>query len=98
LLLKDFDEEQNMVAKLVHQLYSSGLDEQFAIYITARKRFASGGPRRLKHTLPPLGFQALLLVRRMMTEDSKSTEAKKVGPADRAFFFFRGPRRLRCIH
>ena len=50
--MQDFVEEQNLVARLIHQLVVPDFDEQFAIYVAARKCFSEGGPRRLAHTLP----------------------------------------------
>ena len=44
---------------MVHQLRSDDPDEHFQILKTARRHFSSGGPRRVKHTLPPLAFSAL---------------------------------------
>lgn len=57
--VQDFAEEQNQVARMVHQLQSDDPDEQFHILKTARQHFTQGGPRRVKHTLPPLAFAAL---------------------------------------
>lgn len=59
LCLQDFAEEQNLVARMMHQLQSDDADEQFHILKTARQHFIQGGPRRVKHTLPPLAFAAL---------------------------------------
>ena len=59
LCLQDFAEEQNLVARMTHQLQSDDPDEQFHILKTARQHFTQGGPRRVKHTLPPLAFAAL---------------------------------------
>ena len=56
---QDFAEEQNLVARMVHQLRSDDPDEHYQILKTARRHFSSGGPRRVKHTLPPLAFSAL---------------------------------------
>ena len=56
---QDFAEEQNLVARMVHQLRSDDPDEHFQILKTARRHFSSGGPRRVKHTLPPLAFSAI---------------------------------------
>ena len=59
MLLQDFAEEQNLVARMVHQLRSDDPDDHFQILKTARQHFSSGGPRRVRHTLPPLAFSAL---------------------------------------
>lgn len=60
---QDFDEEQDLVARLMLQLRADGPDTQFAVLRTAQKRLAEGGHARLAHTLPALGFAALRLVR-----------------------------------
>ena len=57
--LQDFAEEQNLVARMVHQLRSDDPDEHFQILKTARQHFSTGGPRRVRHTLPPLAFSSL---------------------------------------
>ena len=57
--LQDFAEEQNLVARMVHQLRSDDPDEHFQILKTARQHFSTGGPQRVRHTLPPLAFSAL---------------------------------------
>ena len=56
---EDFEEEQCLVARLVHHLHADIVDEQYKILVAARKHFGTGGPRRLKYTLPPLVFCAL---------------------------------------
>ena len=63
---EDFEEEQNLVARLVHQLRSDDSDTQYRLLVAARKQFGQGGPRRLKHTLPPLAFEALRLGRTLV--------------------------------
>ena len=62
---EDFEEEQNLVARLVHHLLSSESEEQYRILLAARRQFGQGGPKRLRHTLPPLVFSGLLLVRQL---------------------------------
>jgi len=57
--LQDFAEEQNLVARMVHQLRSDDPDEHFQILKTARQHFSTGGLRRVRHSLPPLAFSAL---------------------------------------
>mmetsp|Transcript_33662 Transcript_33662/g.79874 ORF Transcript_33662/g.79874 Transcript_33662/m.79874 type:complete len:844 (+) Transcript_33662:247-2778(+) len=62
---EDFREEQNLVARIVHLFRSDDLDEQMELLQEARKRFRLGGHLRLRHTLRPLCFSALRLVRQM---------------------------------
>ncbi|KAK9832171.1 hypothetical protein WJX74_001409 [Apatococcus lobatus] len=71
-----FEEEQNLLARLVHQLVSQDTDEHFELLRAARDRFNAGGPKRLRHTLAPLAFAALRLVRTIKegTADSKKAD------------------------
>lgn len=68
---EDFQEEQNLVARLVHLLHAEDLDTQMEILTAARKRFMAGGPLRLRHTLRPLCFSSLSLARRMSAAEVK---------------------------
>ena len=51
------------MARLVHQLRDPDTDVRYSTLVAARERFAKGGPRRQRHTLPPVAFAALQLVR-----------------------------------
>ena len=50
---EDFEEEQNLVARLVHRLRSEDSDTQYRLLVAARKQFGQGGPRRLVTTHAP---------------------------------------------
>lgn len=73
------------MARLVHHLYSSESEEQYRILLASRRHFGQGGPKRLKHTLPPLVFAGLLLVRQLSgmseSEDSTCCSANKLSDA-----------------
>uniref|UniRef100_A0A6M2DK37 Vacuolar protein sorting-associated protein 35 n=1 Tax=Xenopsylla cheopis TaxID=163159 RepID=A0A6M2DK37_XENCH len=58
---EDFAEEQGLMARFVHLLKCDQPDQQYLIISTARKHFGTGGPKRVKHVLPPLVFQAYQL-------------------------------------
>lgn len=58
---EDFAEDQGIVARFIHYLYSGEPDMQYKILQTARKHFGTGGPLRIKHVLPPLVFAAFQL-------------------------------------
>jgi len=80
---EDFATEQNVVASLVNLFENLENPEQlFAMYVTARKYFGQGGPKRTQHTLPPLLFGALKLAVRLKTNESQdeewSSKAKKI--------------------
>ncbi|EFH54054.1 vacuolar protein sorting 35 [Arabidopsis lyrata subsp. lyrata] len=66
---EDFQEEQNLVARLVHKLYSDDPEEMSKIIFTVRKHILAGGPKRLPLTIPPLVFSALKLIRRLRGGD-----------------------------
>lgn len=62
----EFESEQNMVAKLLHQLQSDDVDEQKIIIDLLTDRVLSvGGLRRLRCILPALLFRRLCLVRQL---------------------------------
>jgi vacuolar protein sorting-associated protein 35 len=82
---EDFEHEQNIVASLVHLFASASSDKLFVIYLTARKLFAAGDPKRtrIRHTIVPLVFRTLALAPRMKhdTLDSKLVAAKRQAAA-----------------
>jgi len=61
----DIEEEQNLIARLVHQMRSetNDIDNSFSILQLAKERFEKGGPLRLKHTMPTVAFDVLQLVK-----------------------------------
>ena len=61
-LWQDFEEQQGLVARLIHQLRSDDTDETFSVLRAAADKLQQSGPRRLSHTLPPLAFCAIQLV------------------------------------
>lgn len=64
----DFEEEQNSVARLIHMLYSDDPEEMFKIINVLKNHLLTGGPKRLKFTIPPLVVSALKLIRRLPEE------------------------------
>ncbi|PON93925.1 Vacuolar protein sorting-associated protein [Trema orientale] len=62
---EDFEDEQNAVARLIHMLYNDDPEEMLKMICTVRKHIMSGGPRRLRFTIPPFVFSALRLVRQL---------------------------------
>jgi vacuolar protein sorting-associated protein 35 len=63
--LQDIEEEQVMVARMLHQLTAPTPGLQFAILRAARAHLELGGPARLKHTYPALAFCGLKALRRL---------------------------------
>jgi vacuolar protein sorting-associated protein 35 len=53
------------VAKLVHVLDHEDTDVAYQMLNIARKHITPGGPKRASMTLPPIIFEALLLLRRV---------------------------------
>jgi vacuolar protein sorting-associated protein 35 len=74
----EFEEEQYLVARLVHLLYSPDSDMHFALLFTARNLIAEGGDHRLKLTLPPLIFSGIKLIDRNMEREAKEDPDQKV--------------------
>ncbi|PNW88440.1 hypothetical protein CHLRE_01g029650v5 [Chlamydomonas reinhardtii] len=64
---EDLDEEQVLVARLLHHLRSDDPDTHFTILSVAHDQLLAGGPRRLRTTLPSLVFCGLALHRRLVT-------------------------------
>jgi len=70
--MEDFEEEQQLVGSLVHLFVNDDLREQAAMYVTARKHFASPGPTlsmRIAYTLPPLIFASLKLATNLKDQE-----------------------------
>jgi vacuolar protein sorting-associated protein 35 len=70
---EDFDEEQHLVARLVHLLGHSDTDEAFRVMGLVRKHFGQGGTQRIAHTLPPLVFRTLQLAHAVRAREIGST-------------------------
>ncbi|KAL6753231.1 vacuolar protein sorting-associated protein 35 [Haematococcus lacustris] len=66
---EDVQSEQLLVARLLHSLHSEDPATHFQLLVTAKEQLVRGGPRRLRHTLPALGFAALAIVRRLGTAE-----------------------------
>eukprot|EP00198_Chlamydomonas_reinhardtii_P000706 XP_001690041.1 subunit of retromer complex [Chlamydomonas reinhardtii] len=66
---EDLDEEQVLVARLLHHLRSDDPDTHFTILSVAHDQLLAGGPRRLRTTLPSLVFCGLALHRRLLTSE-----------------------------
>jgi hypothetical protein len=64
-VVQDFEDEQALVARLIHRLRANDPAQHYALLQTARERFSAGGARRLRHTLPPIAFAALGIVGRL---------------------------------
>lgn len=67
IMLQDFKEHQNVVARIIHLLRSDDPDQHMEVITAARTRLLSGGPQRLRHTLRPLCFSGLWIIRRIAT-------------------------------
>lgn len=75
----DFNEEQELVGRFIHQMRSEDPDQQYLILTSARRHLGTGG-RRIKFTLPPLLFKAYQLAQKyhdLREQDDKWD--KKVG-------------------
>ena len=92
---EDFEEEQNLVARLVHHLSCPESEEQYRMLLAARRHFGQGGPMRLRHTLPPLVFAGLQLVRELHAktvddcDEGASKSRRRCAPAAQSAFRFK---------
>ncbi|KAK4885950.1 hypothetical protein RN001_002221 [Aquatica leii] len=59
--LEELAEEQGLLARFIHNFKSTSADQQYLILSSARKILGVGGSLRIRHTLPPLVFQAYQL-------------------------------------
>ena len=78
--VQDFQEEQDLVARLMHRLRSSDPAQHFAMLYTAWERLSVGGVRRLRHTIPPIAFAALHIARQKAVAGSGQPCAQEVIP------------------
>jgi len=60
---EDFEAEQCLVGRVVHQLTSPIPDQQFLILNMCKKHLTTGGDKRIQFTLPSLVFRAMELCR-----------------------------------
>lgn len=81
--MQDIQEDQQLLARLVHQLQAPTPAEQFALLSAAQRHFLSGGPLRCRSTLPPLAFAALKAVRGAAAAGGAAADP----PPDRWFRF-----------
>ncbi|KAK5647170.1 hypothetical protein RI129_002062 [Pyrocoelia pectoralis] len=59
--IEELAEEQGLLSRFIHQFKSTSPDQQYLVLSSARKILGAGGSLRIKHTLPPLVFQAYQL-------------------------------------
>lgn len=76
--VQDFEEEQDLVARIIHRMRSSDTAQHFAMLCTAWERLSVGGPRRLRHTIPPIAFAALHIARRKAAAGDGEPSAQEV--------------------
>jgi vacuolar protein sorting-associated protein 35 len=69
---EDFEEEQNLVARLIHLFDNEDTDILFKIYSVARKHFGQGGVKRIQFTLVPLVFKYLQLAIRIYNSEEET--------------------------
>jgi vacuolar protein sorting-associated protein 35 len=66
-----FTDEQHLVAKVIHLIKSPSTDCVVNMLVVARTQLSSGGSKRLQHTLTPLVFSALAVVRRVIRREKE---------------------------
>jgi vacuolar protein sorting-associated protein 35 len=79
---EEFEEEQRLVAQLIHSFRNDNPDIQYKIYDVARKQFGHGGTSRIRFTLVPLTFAVMRLTREIYdlqgTDSKPKTNIKKL--------------------
>ena len=76
--VQDFEEEQDLVARIIHRMRSSDAAQHFAMLRTAWERLSVGGPRRLRHTIPPIAFAALHIAKQKAAAGDGEPSAQEV--------------------
>ncbi|GAB4848449.1 Vacuolar protein sorting-associated protein 35A [Ancistrocladus abbreviatus] len=82
---EDFKEEQNSVACLIQMLHNDDPEEMFKIITIVQKHILTGGLKRLSHTVPPLVFSCLKLVRRLQIKDETGAGGEAVAASQKIF-------------
>jgi vacuolar protein sorting-associated protein 35 len=73
---QEFQEEQELVTKMLHLFQNEDPDELFKMYSIARKQFGQGGLNRIIFTLPPLIFSYLKIAPLLKNSGGKFTDVK----------------------
>ncbi|XP_052274611.1 vacuolar protein sorting-associated protein 35-like isoform X3 [Dreissena polymorpha] len=74
---EDFAEEQGLIGRFIHLLYSEDPNQQYLILNAARKHFGAGGDKRIRFTLPPIVFSAYRLATRYMHSSEEDENWQK---------------------
>merc|ERR1712151_597675 len=72
-----FVDEQQLVARLVHQLRHEDTDMEYQMINLVRNFFGQGGPHRLKYTLEPIFFACAGLLPRIKKRETPGTISLK---------------------
>ena len=64
------------MARLIHQLQSDDTDETFSVLRAASDKLQQSGPRRLRHTLPPVAFCAIQLVPQIKAREDSNEKVE----------------------
>ncbi|KAL9269116.1 Vacuolar protein sorting-associated protein 35A-like protein [Drosera capensis] len=82
---EDFKEEQNSVARLIQILHNDDPVQMFKILNIVKNNILTGGVKRLPHTVPPLVFSSLKLVRRLQSRMESGAEEEVVSETQKIF-------------
>ncbi|KAJ4453148.1 Vacuolar protein sorting 35 (Vps35) [Paratrimastix pyriformis] len=77
---EEFEENQNLVAKLVHILANESSDMTYRLFYNIRRHFGQGGFKRVRHTLVPLFFASMRLCHRVYRTEQQEA-AGEAAPA-----------------
>lgn len=76
----EFEEEQFVVAKLIHVFSHEDTDQHYQLLLQIRSSLGEGGEHRLKRLLPSLFFEALRLVERCIVRESSEDDGQTIKP------------------
>eukprot|EP00898_Chlorokybus_atmophyticus_P001468 jgi/Chlat1/2321/Chrsp17S02605 len=71
---EEFEDEQNLVARLVHNLYADAPETMFEILSNMRRHFSQGGSTRTPHTFSSITFSALRFIRSVKLKEAEQQE------------------------
>jgi len=71
----DFEEEQYLVARMIHLLNHPDLDIQYQILMLERNYFGDGGVNRFQHTFPSLVFEAMNVAQKVAVLEMENNAA-----------------------
>ncbi|KAL9260950.1 Vacuolar protein sorting-associated protein 35A-like protein [Drosera capensis] len=82
---EDIKEDQNSISRLIQMLHNDDPVQMFKILNIVKNNILTGGVKRLPHTVPPLVFSSLKLVRRLQSRMESGAEEEVVSETQKIF-------------